>query len=194
MDNKRNFEIVELGTTYNLPKYKVTEKGLELVASYDLEDSIDEIKYQFLGKQEITFVRGDKRTVHEIDFVNAVEELNEIAPYIGEKTFDISDKDWNRVYYSNAGMTSQEVFNIKSKKYKKCKDVIEAYLNPTPRVNGILHEQLLAMMIEDLRYKTTLVPSRETANVITKLQEALFWLEERQRDKDSRNVQGTYQK
>lgn len=61
-----------------------------------------------------------------------------------------------------------------------------------PRVDGILHEQLLAMMISDLQYKSSLVPSRETALAITKLQEALMWLEERQRDREARNVQGTY--
>ena len=40
-----------------------------------------------------------------------------------------------------------------------------------PRVDGILHEQLLTMMISDLQYKSKLVPSRETSIVITKLQE-----------------------
>lgn len=49
-------------------------------------------------------------------------------------------------------------------------------------------------MIADLQYKSSLVPSRETALAITKLQEALFWIEERQRDREARNVQGTYTK
>lgn len=59
---------------------------------------------------------------------------------------------------------------------------------------GILHEQLLAMIVEDLKYKSTLVPSRETAIAITKLQEALFWLEEREKDREARKVLGTYNK
>lgn len=63
-----------------------------------------------------------------------------------------------------------------------------------PRVDGILHEQLLAMMINDLQYKSKLVPRTETSIAITKLQEALMWLEERQRDRENRNVQGTYVK
>lgn len=63
-----------------------------------------------------------------------------------------------------------------------------------PRVDGILHEQLLAMMIADLQYKNGLIPSKETACAITKLQEALMWIEERQRDREARNVQGTYTK
>ena len=62
------------------------------------------------------------------------------------------------------------------------------------KVDGILHETLLSMMIEDLKFKNSLVPSRESATAITKLQEALHWMEERQRERESRAVVGTYQK
>lgn len=62
------------------------------------------------------------------------------------------------------------------------------------KVDGILHETLLSMMIEDLKFKNSLVPSRESATAITKLQEALHWMEERQRERESRSVVGTYQK
>jgi len=121
---KRNFEIVELGTRYKLPKYRVVDKlGLCLVKT--LEENDD-----FAYNQTITFVRGDK---------------------------------------TDNGET-------------------------IPRVDGILHEQLLAMMIADLQYKNGLIPSKETACAITKLQEALMWIEERQRDREARNVEGTYTK
>lgn len=60
--------------------------------------------------------------------------------------------------------------------------------------NGILHETLLSMMIEDLKFKNSLVPSRESSTAITKLQEALHWMEERQRERESREVVGTYKK
>ena len=63
-----------------------------------------------------------------------------------------------------------------------------------PRVDGILHEQLLGMMIEDLKYKNSLVPSRESALAITKLQEALMWLEERQNQRTKAGTVGTYKK
>jgi len=126
MDNKRRFEIVELGTTYKLPKYSVIdERGIVVMDQYELSEQVDH-----LFKQKITFVRGDKTDNGKV----------------------------------------------------------------IPRVDGILHEQLLAMMITDLQYKSSLVPSRETALAITKLQEALFWLEERVRDRESRNVLGTYNK
>ena len=63
-----------------------------------------------------------------------------------------------------------------------------------PRRRGTLHEHLLAAMIHDLKYKNGLVPSREGALVITKLEEALGWLRQRQVDRTKRDVVGTYQK
>ncbi|NET30654.1 MAG: hypothetical protein F6K19_01450 [Cyanothece sp. SIO1E1] len=59
---------------------------------------------------------------------------------------------------------------------------------------GTLHEHLLSCMIHDLKFKNGLVPSREGSIVITKLQEALQWLRERQIDRVKREVVGTYQK
>lgn len=59
---------------------------------------------------------------------------------------------------------------------------------------GVLHETLLSAMIEDLKFKQSLVPGREGAIVITKLEEALHWMEERQKQRESRNVVGTYKK
>ena len=50
------------------------------------------------------------------------------------------------------------------------------------------------MMIHDLKFKSKLVPSRESALVITKLEEALHWMEERQREREAQGVAGTYQK
>lgn len=58
---------------------------------------------------------------------------------------------------------------------------------------GILHEHLLSVMIEDLKYKSSLFPSRETSIVITKLEEARHWLEERQKAREAAGVIGTYQ-
>ena len=45
-----------------------------------------------------------------------------------------------------------------------------------------------------MKYKNSLVPSRESSIVITKLEEALMWLEKRQYDREKRNVIGTYNK
>lgn len=62
------------------------------------------------------------------------------------------------------------------------------------RQEGTLHEHLLATMIHDLKFKNGLVPSREGALVITKLEEAQHWLRQRQVDRQKRNVVGTYKK
>lgn len=61
------------------------------------------------------------------------------------------------------------------------------------RRRGTLHEHLLSVMIHDLKYKQSLVPSRETAIVITNLEQALHWLRARQIDRAKREVLGTYQ-
>lgn len=58
---------------------------------------------------------------------------------------------------------------------------------------GTLHEHLLSCMIEDLKFKSSLVPSRETSLVITHLQEAQHWLEERTLAREAAGVLGTYQ-
>jgi hypothetical protein len=60
--------------------------------------------------------------------------------------------------------------------------------------DGILHETLLAAIIVDLKFKNNLVPSRETSLAITNLQQALHWMEERQKERGDRNVGGTYKK
>jgi len=128
MNNKRQFETIELGTTYRLPKWRVVDGvGIKMILPEYLNENKPSTK---LPSQTITFVREDKTDNGKV----------------------------------------------------------------IPRVDGILHEQLLAMMITDLQYKSSLVPSRETALAITKLQEALFWLEERVRERETRGVLGTYNK
>jgi hypothetical protein len=57
---------------------------------------------------------------------------------------------------------------------------------------GVTHESLLEMMILDLRHKNCLVPSRETALTITKLEEALAWQKRRQELRARDGIQGTY--
>jgi len=65
---------------------------------------------------------------------------------------------------------------------------------PVEKREGTLHEHLLAMMIFDLKHKNSLVGSRETSLVITKLEEGLHWLRQRGIDRIQRDVLGTYQK
>ena len=59
---------------------------------------------------------------------------------------------------------------------------------------GITHESLMEMMIHDLKYKNSLVPSRETALTVTKLEEALLWQQRRGQLRAKEGKQGTYKK
>lgn len=61
-----------------------------------------------------------------------------------------------------------------------------------PRSIGVLHEALIAMQIHDLRLKSKEVPSRETALAITKLEEALHWLQARQKRRRNEGTAGTH--
>jgi hypothetical protein len=130
MRKAEQFKIVELGTTYELPKYRVIDgKGIEKIDDINTEDYLNP-DWKESCSQQITFVRGDKTDGGKI----------------------------------------------------------------IPRVDGITQEQLLGMMITDLEYKNSLFPSKESEEAIKNLKLALFWLEERQRDREKRNVVGTYQK
>lgn len=60
-------------------------------------------------------------------------------------------------------------------------------------LEGTLHEHLISAMIEDLKLKSKEVPSRESSIIITKLEEARHWMEERQKSREAEGVAGTYQ-
>jgi hypothetical protein len=57
--------------------------------------------------------------------------------------------------------------------------------------NGTTNEEVLAMLIDRLQYLQAKAPCRENAIVITKLEEALMWLNKRTADRKARGVEGT---
>lgn len=62
-------------------------------------------------------------------------------------------------------------------------------------VNGISQEALLAIVIDRLRsFQAGPFACRENALALTKLEEALMWLQKRTRDRVARGVEGTSQK
>lgn len=61
-----------------------------------------------------------------------------------------------------------------------------------PKRTGTLHEHVISVMIEDLKFKHAIVPSKETACAITHLQEAQHWLEDRVIAREAAGVLGTY--
>ena len=61
-------------------------------------------------------------------------------------------------------------------------------------INGIQNEQLIAVCIHRLQgFQSGPFSCRENALAITKLQEALMWLEARTKDRSVRGVEGTNQ-
>lgn len=66
--------------------------------------------------------------------------------------------------------------------------------NEHPPVEGIVHESLLSMQIYDLELKNKEFPNEFTPQVIKKLEEARDILENRTRERASRDVLGKYQK
>jgi hypothetical protein len=64
---------------------------------------------------------------------------------------------------------------------------------PLKTVNdGTTNEEVLSMLIDRLRFLHGKLPSRETAIAITKLEEALMWLEKRTAERKARRVEGTH--
>ena len=57
--------------------------------------------------------------------------------------------------------------------------------------DGTTNEEVLRMLIDRMQYLQGKAACRENAIVITKLEEALMWLEKRTADRKARNVEGT---
>ena len=62
-------------------------------------------------------------------------------------------------------------------------------------VNGITHEVLLAVLIDRMRsFQDGDYACRENAIALTKLEEALMWLNKRTQGREARGVEGTHEK
>ena len=56
--------------------------------------------------------------------------------------------------------------------------------------DGTTNEEILAMMIDRMKFLQAKFPCRENAIVITKLEESLMWLEKRTAERMARGVEG----
>lgn len=72
-------------------------------------------------------------------------------------------------------------------------DKVPGLVESHGKLDGTLHEHLISVMIEDLKMKNAEVSSREGALVITHLEIARGFMEERQRSREAAGVVGTYQ-
>jgi hypothetical protein len=58
--------------------------------------------------------------------------------------------------------------------------------------DGTTNEDLLEVLIDRMNYLQSKFPCRENAIAITKLDEALLWLEKRTNDRKKRQVEGKH--
>lgn len=56
--------------------------------------------------------------------------------------------------------------------------------------DGTTNEDLLSALIDRMSFLQSMFPCKENACCITKLEEALMWLEKRTRDREKRGVEG----
>lgn len=62
-------------------------------------------------------------------------------------------------------------------------------------VNGVMNEDLLAMVIARLKYfQESEFACRENAVALTKLEEAMMWLEKRTTARERKGIEGTHQR
>jgi len=57
--------------------------------------------------------------------------------------------------------------------------------------DGTTNEEVLAMLIDRLKFLGNKLPCRENSIAVTKCEEALLWLEKRTADRKQRGVEGT---
>lgn len=60
--------------------------------------------------------------------------------------------------------------------------------------DGTTNEEVLEVLIDRLNTMNAKLPARETSLAITKLEEALGWMERRTKNRKARNVEGTMAK
>jgi len=68
------------------------------------------------------------------------------------------------------------------------------FVNKLEGKDGTTNEELLKVLIHRINHLQTKVPCRQNAIAITKLEESLMWLGQRNQDRISRNITGTTKK
>ena len=113
-------------------------------------------------------------TTHQTDDLNKrviVEAWDDVSPGIANKSYRLSvnNQDFN-----------QEICKIRFQS-KPVSSPVD--------VDGVTNESLLAILIDRLRsHQEGVCSCRENACALTHLEEALFWLQARMRDREARGV------
>lgn len=77
---------------------------------------------------------------------------------------------------------------------EKCQSNDGAYTRFVTLNDGTTNEEVLEVLIDRLQFLQAKASCRENAIVITKLEEALMWLNKRTADRKARGVEGTPEK
>lgn len=85
-----------------------------------------------------------------------------------------------------------ELENFEGSTPKQTLQFIEKDLGGNTINDGTTNEEVLAMLVDRLRYLSNRLPSRETSLAITKCEEALLWLNKRTADRIERGVEGQH--
>lgn len=94
--------------------------------------------------------------------------------------------------FENKDAEGQKIqFIEKAEQYSFMDDGITARVKLVTINDGTTNEEVLEVLINRLQVLSAKLPSRETSLAITKLEEALMWLNKRTADRVSRDVEGT---
>ena len=93
----------------------------------------------------------------------------------------------------------EEGYHYQLESFKKCpnpeivNDVVFVRMDETGSYhNGTTNEEVLAMMINRMKFLSAKLPCREASLAITKLEEALMWLNYRTANREKQGVEGTH--
>ena len=86
-------------------------------------------------------------------------------------------------------------YNVVNKQSKDVYTMVKFQKGPVQEhgVNGCFNEDLIAIVIDRMRgFQYGDFPCRENAIALTKLEEALHWLDHRTKDRQNRGVEGKF--
>lgn len=83
-------------------------------------------------------------------------------------------------------------FSLQDKRVVLCRITFQNGQIQEAGVNGVMNEDLLAILIDRMRgFQSGNYSCRDNAIALTKLEEALMWLNKRTNERIARNVEGT---
>lgn len=167
------------------PEWRLTGGYLRVTESGQIYVSVDD--GYFSGET----TREDARKIYEAlhKVFGQEDRMREI------KTHHINECNRNvRVYDKDGAQCHRYYIAIGNEPIDDATQVLEFQEGPIKEVgvNGITNEALLAIVIDRMEYfQGGDFRCRENALALTKLQEAMHWLDHRTREREERGVEGT---